>query len=99
MALDRTDNLSSTASDFELRGNDRFSGQGIEDGRSHFGAFLMGGVVVAGGLLAFLYYDTGNLNERANHDIMGGSISRTDTAAGLPSLRLSQSTTNSDGKR
>jgi hypothetical protein len=55
----------------------------------------MGGVVVAGGLLAFLYYDTYNLNGRANSDLTSpGAIGRSDVPAPLPSLRLSPSTTD-----
>jgi hypothetical protein len=94
MAVDRTNNLSSTAPEFELRDDDRFAGPGTANGRSHFGAFLMGGVVVAGGLLAFLYYDTDNLNGRANNDLTTGGISQADRPAPLPSLRLSRAKTN-----
>ena len=36
--------------------------EATDSGRSNFAAFLLGGVVIAGGLLAFLYYDTDNLN-------------------------------------
>jgi hypothetical protein len=91
MALDRSDNLGNTGSDFELRDDDRFAGYDAAPERSHLGAFLMGGVVVAGGLLAFLYYDTDNLNERPINDLTTGSISRSEAPASLPSLRLSPS--------
>ncbi|WP_375458238.1 hypothetical protein [uncultured Enterovirga sp.] len=43
-------------------------------GRSNFAAFLLGGVVIAGGMLAFLYYDTDNLGR--GQDITTGSIGR-----------------------
>ena len=91
MALGRTDNLDRTVSEFELRDDDRFTGYEPERERSHFGAFLMGGVVVAGGLLAFLYYDTDNLNGRTNNDFGTASVSRNEAVApgaALPSLRL-----------
>lgn len=46
--------------------------------RSHFASFLLGGVVIAGGMLAFLYYDTGNLSA-AHDDLTTGSIIKLDT--------------------
>lgn len=50
-----------------------------DTGRSNFVAFLLGGVVIAGGLLAFLYYDSDNL---ASRDVpTTGSIGRMETAA------------------
>jgi hypothetical protein len=95
MALDPSDELDDTGSEFALRDADRFVGYEDVRERSHFGAFLMGGVVVAGGLLAFLYYDTDNLNGRANSDLTSpGAIGRSDAPAPLPSLRLSPSTTD-----
>ena len=51
----------------------------------------MGGVVVAGGLLAFLYYDTDNLNSRANGGIATTAVGgRLESPAGstVPSIRL-----------
>lgn len=75
----------------ELRDDDRFAGQLYDPApRSHFTAFLMGGVVVASGLLAFLYYDTDNLNAQAGRDLMTtGSIARSETAidARVPNIR------------
>lgn len=72
-----------------LRREDRI----IEDlheadtGRSNFVAFLLGGVVIAGGLLAFLYYDTGNL--RPADQLTTGSISRDASPAMAPSIKIS----------
>jgi hypothetical protein len=43
--------------------------------RKNVGAFLLGGVVVAGGLLAFLYYDTNNLNDTEG-PLTTGSLER-----------------------
>jgi hypothetical protein len=99
MALNRSSNLDSTGSEFELRDADRFAGYEAGRERSHFGAFLMGGVVVAGGLLAFLYYDTDNLSGRANNDLTTGSINRSDVPAALPSLRLAPASPSSDDRR
>jgi hypothetical protein len=98
MALNSRDNLGNTGSDFELRDDDRFAGYEAGRERSHLGAFLMGGVVVAGGLLAFLYYDTDNLNERPINDLTTGSISRSDAPPTLPSLRLSPSNPDATDK-
>lgn len=48
-------------------------------GRSNFVAFLLGGVVISGGLLAFLYYDSDNL---ASRDLMTtGSLGRIEMPA------------------
>lgn len=48
--------------------------------RSNFASFLIGGVVVAGGLLAFLFYDGGSFNH--NRDFMdAGSLSAVQTPA------------------
>lgn len=90
MALDGKGGIGGALPEVELRDDDRFSGYDDDAERSHFGAFLMGGIVVAGGLLAFLYYDSDSLNDRANSDITTGSISRMDAPAGaaVPSLRL-----------
>ena len=99
MALERNDNLGSTHSDFDLRDDDRFSGYEPEHERSHFGAFLMGGMVVAGGLLAFLYYDTDNLNGRTYNELTTGSISQSGAPAALPSLRLSPAPQNGADKQ
>ena len=59
-----------------LDSNDRLS-EGVhepETERSNFAAFLLGGVVIAGGLMAFLYYDNGQAMR--NDDIVTGSIMR-----------------------
>ncbi len=99
MALERNNDLGSTQSEFELRDDDRFTGYEAEPERSHFGAFLMGGMVVAGGLLAFLYYDTDSLNGRANNEIATGSLSQTAPATPVPSLRLSPAPDRGDGQQ
>lgn len=39
-----------------------YDGADRDAGRSNFAAFLLGGVVIAGGMLGFLYYDTDNLS-------------------------------------
>jgi hypothetical protein len=89
MALDRHDARGTTIPEFELRDDDRFTAYEADDQRSHFGAFLMGGLVVAGGLLAFIYYEGDDANGRANRDITTGSISRSDPdrVPALPTLR------------
>lgn len=56
--------------------------------RSNFAAFLLGGVVVAGGLLAFLYYDTGTQDR---DELTTGSIARPEmsrAAPQVPSIRI-----------
>ena len=55
-------------------------------GNSNFVAFLLGGVVIAGGMLAFLYYDTGNLAPR--DDLTTGSISRVEMPIQAPSIKI-----------
>ena len=57
-----------------------------ETGNSNFVAFLLGGVVIAGGMLAFLYYDTGNLNPR--DDLTTGSIVRMEAPSQAPSIKI-----------
>jgi hypothetical protein len=99
MALDTRNNLSSDGSEVELRDEDRFTGYEAEHGRSHFGAFLMGGLVVTGGLLAFLYYDGDNPNGRGNNDLTTGSISRSEAPSAVPSLKLSPSNPATAEKR
>ena len=99
MALDTRNNLSSTGPEFELRDDDRFTGYDNEHGRSHFGAFLMGGLVVTAGLLAFLYYDGETPNGRGNNELTTGSISRSDVPATVPSLRLSPANPNGADKQ
>lgn len=50
-----------------------------DHGRSNVVAFLLGGVVISGSLLAFLYYDSDNLSSR---DMMtAGSLSRIEAPA------------------
>ena len=58
-------------------------------GRSNFAAFLLGGIVIAGGLLAFLYYDTANLSR--DDGLTTGSITRTlprEETQAPPALRV-----------
>ena len=57
-----------------------------DTGRSNFTAFLLGGVVVAGGLLGFLYYDTDNLSQRDG--LTTGSIGQVESPASVPMLKL-----------
>lgn len=57
-----------------------------DTGRSNFVAFLLGGVVIAGGLLAFLYYDSDNMSTR---DITTGSIVSLERSAPAPETGLS----------
>jgi hypothetical protein len=61
MDMDRDDNLSptrtNTVSDRDTRIYDR------DTGGSSFLAFLIGGLVIAVGLLAFLFYDGGNTRD------------------------------------
>lgn len=61
-----------------------------DTGRSNVVAFLLGGVVIAGGLLAFLYYDSDTMSTR---DITTGSIISLERSApapesGMPGLPL-----------
>ena len=89
MASELNGKLSDTGPGFQVRDDDRFD-SGLyepESTRSNFTAFLLGGVVVSGGLLAFLYYDTDNLNGRANQDFLTtGSLGRIEAPA-VPTLR------------
>ena len=79
-----------SSSEFELRDGDRPT-EYSEDragGRSNFVAFLMGGVLIAGGLLSFLYYDSNTMSTR---DITTGSIAPLERSApetGLSGLPL-----------
>lgn len=57
-----------------------------DTGRSNFVAFLLGGVVIAGGLLAFLYYDSDTMSTR---DITTGSIVPLERSAPAPETGLS----------
>ncbi|MDB5592174.1 hypothetical protein [Enterovirga sp.] len=50
-------------------------------GRSNFAAFLLGGLVIAGGMLAFLYYDADNVGRG---EITTGSIGRTEVQGAPP---------------
>lgn len=45
-----------------------------ENNNSHFSAFLLGGVVIAGGLMTFLYFDNGQATR--DDDMVTGSIMR-----------------------
>ena len=89
MASDLNGKLSNTDPEFHLRDDDRFDSGFYEpeSTRSNFTAFLLGGVVVSGGLLAFLYYDTDNLNGRNNRDFLTtGSLGRIEAPA-VPTIR------------
>jgi hypothetical protein len=99
MALERNNDRGSTPTGVDLRDDDRFIGYEAENERSHFGAFLMGGIVVAGGLLAFLYYDTDNLNGRTYNELTTGSTSQSGAPKALPSLRLSPAPHNRADKQ
>lgn len=58
-------------------------------GRSNFTAFLLGGVVIAGGLLGFLYYDTDNLSR--DDALTTGSITQSaprEPTQSPPALRI-----------
>lgn len=57
-----------------------------DTGRSNFVAFLLGGVVIAGGMLAFLYYDGDTMSTR---DITTGSIVPLERSAPAPETGLS----------
>ena len=89
MALDRIAGWTRPVSDFRLRGDDRPADTqyGEENERSNFVAFMLGGVVVAGGLLAFLYYDDANFSGR--DDLAAGSFGRIEAPAQLsaPNIR------------
>lgn len=97
MAIDTQNNLGGTSPQVEFRDDDRSTGYDAEDDRSHVGAFLMGGLVVAGGLLAFLYYDGENPNGRGTNELTTGSISRSDAPA-VPNLRLTPAKPDDAGK-
>jgi hypothetical protein len=72
----------------EVRDDDRFAYPDDEP-RSQFTAFLMGGVVVAGGLLAFLYYDSNGLDPNMGREpITTGSIVQAETLARVPSIEV-----------
>lgn len=91
MALAHDMNAAPAAPDLEMRDEDRFTGYETEGDGSNFAAFLMGGVVVAGGLLAFLYYDTDNLNSRAHSGLSTtATVGRIESPAGapVPSIRV-----------
>lgn len=90
MNADHRNGSDLTAHEFALRNGDHFTAYGVEPERSNLPAFLMGGIVVAGGLLAFLYYDTDRLDPGGNLDLTTGSISRAAPSAGgtVPSIRL-----------
>lgn len=66
MALERETRLGDPTVSATSRSGDKIVDDYRERdaGRSNFAAFLLGGVVIAGGLLAFLYYDTNSLQPR-----------------------------------
>lgn len=70
----------------EVSDRDRFAFSEREN-RSHFTAFLMGGVVVASGLLAFLYYDSNGLDPNPGREPLAiGTTVQPDGLARVPSL-------------
>lgn len=85
MALDRR---TERASEFQLRDDDvPLDNAYADDGdRSNMAAMMLGGLVVAGGLLAFLYYDDANFSGR--DDLTTGSLGRIEmpAPAGSPNI-------------
>lgn len=70
-----------------------------DTGRSNFAAFLLGGVVISGGLLAFLYYDTDNLSR--GDSLTTGSITQSvsrDGPQAPPVLRIPVQPSPSSGR-
>ena len=76
MDLDRNDDLGTTRSNSEFEANRASNTTGLnplsdndsrvydrDTGGSNFLAFLIGGLVIAVGLLAFLFYDGGNTRD------------------------------------
>ena len=61
-----------------------------EDGRSNFVAFLLGGVVITGGLLTFLYYDSSDLQGANRSD---GYLSQLESPIGATAPRTAPSAT------
>ncbi len=62
MALGRESELVDPTPAMRARRDDRLTGDHPFDGdagHSNFAAFVLGGVVIAGGMLGFLYYDSG----------------------------------------
>ena len=88
MVLSGNDKLG-TPSEFELRDDDRPTeyADDRDGGRSSFVAFLMGGVLIAGGLLSFLYYDSNNL--QGMDQMTAGSAAQSSTMIpNVPSIRI-----------
>ena len=74
----------------EVSDRDRFAFT-ERDTRSHFTAFLMGGVVVASGLLAFLYYDSNGLDPNPGREPFAiGSTVQADGLARVPNLDVAR---------
>lgn len=88
MVLSGNDKLG-TSSEFELRDDDRPTEytDDHDGGRSSFVAFLMGGVLIAGGLLSFLYYDSNNL-QGMDQMTMGGTAQPGTVIPNVPSIRI-----------
>ena len=87
MALHRDEDHDTLPSD--LRDDDR-PGEYLydsDDGRSNFVAFLLGGVVITGGLLTFLYYDTGTLQAS---EPASGYLSRLESPVGATDPKVPQ---------
>ena len=70
------------------RDEDRFFSEDMaqDTGRSNFAAFLLGGVVVAGGMLAFLYYDADSPGR--GQDITTGSLGRIGIHEAAPNVLI-----------
>lgn len=84
MALSSARPSDRIADKITARDQDRFDRDDMapDAGRSNFAAFLLGGVVVAGGMLAFLYYDSDDLGR--GREITTGSLGRIETRAMPP---------------
>lgn len=92
MALGNGPTRQRSLMDDELRSDAGLSNDLYErdTGRSNFAAFLLGGVVIAGGLLGFLYYDTDNLSQRDG--LTTGSLGQIESPGPAPTLRLGPET-------
>jgi hypothetical protein len=79
MTLNKGQIQNSPASRVDVSGSDRASHELFEPdtGRSNFVAFLLGGFLISGGLLAFLYIEN---DTSAGRDVTG-SLGRIETPA------------------
>ena len=87
MALETSHSPRLSAANLDYNRDGAMSNDLYDDdaGRSNFSAFLLGGMVIAGGLLGFLYYDTDNLSQRDG--LTTGSIGQISAPAPVPVLR------------